>query len=70
MVDGSRLDLEGNIAATRAVADIAHAAGVPVEAELGAVMGHETAQTAIPYEEIFAKKMGFTKVDEAVRFVR
>jgi len=69
MVDASRLDLEGNIAATKAVADIAHAAGIPVEAELGAVMGHETEQTAIPYEEIFAKKMGFTRVDEALKFV-
>ena len=70
MVDGSRLFLEGNIEATRAVADVAHAAGVPVEAELGAVMGHETEQTSIPYEEIFAKKMGFTRVDEAQKFVR
>ena len=69
MVDGSRLDLAGNIAATRAVADIAHAAGIPVEAELGAVMGHETSQATIPYEEIFAKKMGFTQVDEASKFV-
>ncbi len=60
MVDASRLDLEGNINATRAVAEVAHAAGIPVEAELGAVMGHETSQQAIPYEEIFAKKMGFT----------
>ena len=70
MVDGSRLSLEGNIEATRAVADVAHAAGVPVEAELGAVMGHETEQTSIPYEEIFAKKMGFTRVDEALKFVQ
>jgi ketose-bisphosphate aldolase len=69
MVDASRLDLEGNIAATKAVADIAHAAGIPVEAELGAVMGHEDEQTAIPYEEIFARKMGFTKIDEALKFV-
>lgn len=68
MVDGSRLDLEGNIAATRTVADIAHAAGIPVEAELGAVMGHETSQTSIPYEEIFEKKMGFTEVADALRF--
>ena len=70
MVDASRLDLEGNIAATKAVADIAHAAGIPVEAELGAVMGHETSQQSIPYEEIFARKMGFTKVDEALKFVQ
>ena len=33
-------------------------------------MGHETEQTSIPYEEIFAKKMGFTKVDEALKFVQ
>lgn len=69
MVDASRLDLEGNIAATRAVADIAHGADIPVEAELGAVMGHETSQQSIPYEEIFARKMGFTQVDEAVKFM-
>lgn len=70
MVDASRLSLEGNIAATAAVAEIAHAAGIPVEAELGAVMGHETEQTAIPYEEIFEKKMGFTTVEDATRFVK
>ena len=69
MVDGSRLDLAGNIAATRAVTDLAHAAGIPVEAELGAVMGHETAQASIPYDEIFEKKLGFTEVDEACKFV-
>lgn len=70
MVDASRLDLEGNIAATRAVADIAHGTGIPVEAELGAVMGHETSQQSIPYEEIFARKMGFTQVDEAMKFMQ
>ena len=70
MVDGSRLPIEGNIAATRAVVELAHASNVCVEAELGAVMGHETEQQAIPYEEIFKNKMGFTQVDEAERFVR
>jgi len=70
MVDASRLDLAGNIAATRAITDIAHAAGIPVEAELGAVMGHESSKEAVPYEEIFARKIGFTNVDEAVKFVR
>ena len=70
MVDASRLDLQGNIDATRAVAELAHAAGIPVEAELGAVMGHETSQTNIPYEEIFARKMGFTEVEDALRFKR
>lgn len=70
MVDASRLDLEGNIAATRAVADIAHAAGIPVEAELGAVMGHETSQATIPYDEIFEKKLGFTEVADALAFAK
>ena len=70
MVDASRLDLAGNIAATRAVADIAHAAGIPVEAELGAVMGHETSQQSIPYDEIFERKLGFTEVEDALKFAR
>ena len=69
MVDASRLDLEGNIEATRQSADIAHAAGLPCEAELGAVMGHESGPLA-PYEEIFTTKKGFTDLDEAARFVR
>ena len=69
MVDASRLSLAGNIEATRQAAELAHEAGIPIEAELGAVMGHETSQQSIPYEEIFAKKMGFTQVNEAVRFV-
>ena len=70
MVDASRLDLAGNIAATKAVADIAHAAGIPVEAELGAVMGHETSQATIPYDEIFEKKLGFTEVSDALAFAQ
>jgi fructose/tagatose bisphosphate aldolase len=69
MVDGSRLPLAENIAATRAVADIAHAAGVPVEAELGAVTGHESGP-AVDYEVLFVSRKGFTCVDEAKRFVR
>lgn len=69
MIDGSRLPLEENIAVTAEVAAMAHAAGLPCEAELGAVMGHENAVLP-PYEEIFAKKMGFTKLDEAARFAR
>jgi len=69
MVDGSRLSLEENIAATRAVAELAHAAGVPCEGELGAVFGHEAGPLP-PYEELFASGRGFTNVDEAARFVR
>jgi fructose-bisphosphate aldolase class II len=69
MIDGSRLPLEENIAATREVAEMAHEAGVPCEAELGAVMGHEAGPLP-PYEELFASGKGFTDVAEAERFVR
>lgn len=69
MVDGSRLSLEGNIKATRQVADLAHAAGIACEAELGAVLGHEAGPLP-PYEELFASGRGFTKIDEAQKFVK
>ena len=68
MVDGSRLSLEGNIQATREIAELAHAAGVPCEAELGAILGHETGPLP-PYEEMFASGRGFTRVEDARRFV-
>ena len=41
MVDASSLPLEDNIAHTRAVVDMAHACGIPVEGELGYVPGVE-----------------------------
>jgi fructose-bisphosphate aldolase, class II len=69
MVDGSRLALADNIAVTKRVVDLAHASGIPVEAELGAVLGHEAGPLP-PYEELFASGRGFTDVGEAVRFVR
>lgn len=69
MVDGSRLSLEDNIKATRQVVELAHAVGVPVEAELGAVMGHEAGPLP-PYEELYASGLGFTDVEEAKRFVQ
>ncbi len=69
MVDGSRLPLEENIKATRQVVEMAHARGVPVEAELGAVMGHEAGPLP-PYEELFDSGRGFTDVEEARRFAR
>jgi fructose-bisphosphate aldolase class II len=69
MIDASRLPLEGNIKATREVSDRAHASGVPVEAELGAVLGHEDGPLP-PYEELFRSGKGFTREDEAARFVR
>jgi fructose-bisphosphate aldolase, class II len=68
MIDGSRLSLEENIEHTRKGCAIAHAANIPCEAELGAVMGHEKNPT-MSYEEIFASGTGFTRVDEAQRFV-
>lgn len=69
MVDGSRLSLGDNIRVTREAAEAAHAAGVPCEAELGAVMGHESGPIA-PYEEIFSTKKGFTDLEEAKRFAK
>lgn len=41
MIDGSHEDLEGNIAVSKQVADVARACGIPVEAELGKVGGKE-----------------------------
>lgn len=67
MVDGSRLPFEENIACTKQVVAMAHAAGIPVEAELGAVMGHESGPLP-PYEEVFASGKGFTDANEARRF--
>jgi fructose/tagatose bisphosphate aldolase len=69
MIDGSRLDLAGNIAATAEAAGAAHRVGLACEGELGAVMGHESGPLR-PYEEIFASKMGFTGIEEARRFVK
>ncbi len=71
MVDASRLPLDGNIEATKTAAQIAHGAGAALEAELGAVMGHEGTgvSAGASYEEIFRSKKGFTDVEEARRFV-
>jgi fructose/tagatose bisphosphate aldolase len=67
-VDGSRLSLDENIASTRQVVVLAHQAGIPCEAELGAVLGHEAGPLP-PYDELFDSGKGFTKVAEARRFV-
>lgn len=69
MVDGSRLPLAENIAATRQIVEMAHARGVAVEGELGAVMGHEAGPLP-SYEELFVSGKGFTDPQEAARFVR
>jgi len=68
MIDGSRLSLEENIESTYKIVQLAHKAGIPVEAELGAVMGHESGPLP-PYEELFTSGKGFTSPDEAKRFV-
>ena len=68
MLDGSRLPLEENIKATKKIVDLAHAAGIPVEGEVGAVFGHE--QGPLPsYDELFLSGKGFTDPDEARQFV-
>ena len=69
MIDGSHMPLEENIAATRQVAEMAHSASIPCEAELGAILRFGVGKVP-PYEELFASGVGFTKVEEAVRFVR
>lgn len=69
MVDGSRLSLDENIRAAAEIVELAHASGVPVEAELGSVFGHEDGPPP-PYEELFREQRGFTVPDEASRFVR
>ncbi|MGC9064442.1 MAG: class II fructose-bisphosphate aldolase, partial [bacterium] len=68
MIDGSRLPLEENISCTRKVVEMAHPKGIPVEAELGAVLGHESGPLP-PYEELFETKKGFTSVEDAGFFV-
>ena len=41
MIDGSKEDFENNIAVSKKVVEMAHAKGIPVEAELGKVGGKE-----------------------------
>ncbi len=68
MIDGSKLDLDDNIAATRRAVEVAHQAGVPCEAELGAIL-REGAGPLPPYDELFESGLGFTDVEQARRFV-
>lgn len=69
MVDGSKLSLEENIAASRKVTEVAHAAGIAVEGELGSIVRLGSGPIP-PYDELFASKQGFTIPEEAVRFVK
>jgi len=68
MIDGSRLSLEENIDSTRRAVAIAKSAGVPIEAELGAVLGHESGPLP-PYEDLYESGEGFTNPDHAERFI-
>lgn len=68
MVDGSRLALDENIAAVRPMVELGHAHARPVEAELGAVFGHESGPMP-SYEELYDSGKGFTDIAEAQRFV-
>lgn len=61
MIDGSKLDLEGNIAVSGRVADVGAAMGIPVEAELGKVGGKE--------DELEAEADTNTDPQEAKEFV-
>ncbi len=61
MIDGSGEELEGNIAITKKVVEKAHAAGLPVEAELGKVGGKE--------DDLEVEVDTNTDVAEAVEFV-
>lgn len=68
MVDGSKLPLAENIAATKKVTELAHAANVAVEGELGSIVRLGSGPIP-PYDELFASKQGFTIPEEALRFV-
>lgn len=51
MIDGSRLPFEENVAVTRRVAELGHAAGAAVEGELGRLVGIEDDVKVADYEE-------------------
>jgi fructose-bisphosphate aldolase, class II len=68
MVDGSSLDLANNIKATQQVVTLAHEAGIPCEAELGAIV-REGGESQLSYEDFFESGKGFTNVEDAARFV-
>jgi fructose-bisphosphate aldolase class II len=65
MVDASTSPLEENIAVTRAVVEMAHACGLPVEGELGYVAGVEGEDA-----ERHPGDLIYTSPDEAERYAR
>lgn len=64
MIDGSSLPLDENIALTKSVVELAHAAGVSVEAEIGHVGGGEGSFEGTDVDEDL-----FTRPQDAQRFV-
>lgn len=64
MFDGSKLSFEENVKITKMITESAHACNVPVEAELGRVLGTEDSFT----QEDVEKSM--TNPDEALDFVQ
>ena len=70
MIDGSHEEtFDDNIKVTRKVADLAHEKGVLVEAEVGEMLTHDLKDFP-SYETFFAKRVGFTTVENAKRMVR
>jgi len=64
MFDGSKLPLEGNIAVTRKVLEVARPLGISVEAELGKIGGTEDDI------HVSEREAMFTDPDEAINFVQ
>jgi len=62
MIDGSRLPYDDNVAVTRQVVQMAHAAGIPVEAELGKVLGQGVSPNEV--------RAAMTDPEQAAEFVR
>jgi len=63
MIDASKLPYDQNVALTRKVVELAHYAGVSVEAELGKVGGTEDDIS------VSEKEAAFTVPEEAVKFI-
>ena len=73
MIDGSKLDYEGNIEVSKKVADVAASMGIPCEAELGKVGGKEDDLVAVadsntdPQEaREFVERTGVTSLAVAI----
>jgi fructose-bisphosphate aldolase class II len=65
MIDGSKMPFAENVALTKKVVDFAHAKGVWVEGEIGAIQGKE----GMLVSEIKVEDSVFTDPDEAAEFV-